>query len=231
VPSDDRPTLQTGVGRGGQLQRGNVYVIDLYGADKNGSIARNFVVALDPAAYPRNALGKGPQYITSGEGRAQFLVSNAKDTNGGSAGLSFATNASDGTLTGAVAVTDPRLVPNRMGWLEAKYQQNIQRSAGSVVLTYEGKTYALVADYNFFFADAHATADDQGLGRQIGGKIGVIEDPFGLKGDPIYLGATTPIVGVALEHLMLDQSGMLYANGFVEDTSGKYSGGPPSRAS
>ncbi|MFT5960936.1 MAG: VCBS repeat-containing protein, partial [Burkholderiaceae bacterium] len=207
--------------------RGNVYVIDLYGVGADSQIDPAYVATLDLSAYPSSYLGKGPQYITSGEQRGQFLISNAKDISKGAAGITFDTDATTGKLSGNARLADTALKPESVpGWLQAKYQQNIQRAAGTVVLKYDGKTYALVADYNFLFNDVHfVDYENYGLGKQIGGKIGVIQDPFGEDGDPVYLGATTPIPGVALDQATLDQNGMLYASGFVEDTSGQYSGG------
>jgi len=217
------PTMSTGVTRSFAGSRGNVYLIDLAGVGKSSTIDIAFVAQLDLSAYPKSNLGKGPQYITSASGRGQFLLSDSKDYDYGTAAITFGLSPIDGTPQAVATVLDPHLVPNRPGWLQNKYQQNIQRSAGSVTLNYAGKTYALVADYNFAWADVHASNGDA-FGHQIGGKIGVIEDPFGENGEPIYLGATTPIVGVALDHMMLDQSGMLYVDGFVEDESGYYTG-------
>ena len=202
---------------------GNVYVIDLDGVGTSDNIDASNVTTLNLADYPSAYLGKGPLYITSGDETGQFLVSNSKDFDSGLAAISFGFDPGDGTLTGTSILEDPQLTPaaTNPAWLQAPEQQNIQSAAGTVIVTYQGQTYALVADQNYLFNDPHYTEDDNyGLGEQIGGKIGVIEDPFGT---PIYLGATTPIPGVALNQLTLDQNGMLYAVGFVDDTSGLYS--------
>jgi hypothetical protein len=207
---------------------GNVYVIDLSGVTTQNNIASSAFATLTLSDYPRFNLGKGPLYITSGDKAGQFLVSNAKDFNQGVAGVTFATVSGNGNLTGSSVLYDPTLTPaaNNPNWLQAKFQQNIQRASGTVIINYQGNTYALVADYNFLFNDPnYADFANYGLGKQIGGKIGVIQDPFGTNGAPVYLGATTPIPGVALNQLSLDQNGMLYATAFVEDTSGQYTGG------
>ncbi|MDZ4253493.1 MAG: hypothetical protein U1A72_13070 [Sulfuritalea sp.] len=205
------------------LAAGNVYVIDLYGIDRNGAIDASAVARVDLTAYPGGTLGKGPLYIASGDKPAQFLVSNAKDSNRGTAGITIKTNAENGNLQALSTVVDPALKPENVpNWSDARFQQNIQRAAGSVIVTYNGTTYALVADYNFFFNDPHYIYDNNILGQQIGGKIGIVQDPFGEKGAPVYLGATTPIPDVALDQLMLDQKGMLYASGFVVDYSETY---------
>jgi len=79
-----------------------------------------------------------------------------------------------------------------------------------VVVEYGGRQYALIADYNFNFNDGHAVDfDSWALGKQIGGKIGVVEDPFGAAK---YLGATTPIVGGAIDQISLGVDGKLYAD-------------------
>jgi len=66
--------------------------------------------------------------------------------------------------------------------------------------------YALVADYFMPFNDPR-WADGGLLGKQIGGKIGIVQDPFGKKGAPKFLGATTPIVGGAIDILSLGSDG------------------------
>jgi|CXWL01.1.fsa_nt_gi hypothetical protein len=118
------------------------------------------------------------------------------------------------TVTGKSVPLTPALSdPN---WLQKKFQQNIQRAADTVIVPYEGKEYALVADYNFAFNDPHWGNADM-LGKQIGGKIGIIQDPFGKNGEPVFLGATTPIVGGAVEHLSLTADGKLYADVLVDE--------------
>ena len=46
-------------------------------------------------------------------------------------------------------------------------------------------SYAFIADWELFLV--------YGYGGQRGDKVGVVNDPFGLHGDPTYLGSTTPI--------------------------------------
>ncbi|MEQ1526180.1 MAG: hypothetical protein ABL911_05515, partial [Gallionella sp.] len=121
------------------------------------------------------------------------------------------------TVTGKSVTLTPALSdPN---WLQKKFQQNIQRAADTVIVQYGGKEYALVADYNFAFNDPHWGNADL-LGKQIGGKIGIIQDPFGKNGEPVFLGATTPIVGGAVEHLSLGADGKLYADVLVDEQTG-----------
>lgn len=123
---------------------------------RNNEFNEAAVATLKLSAYPGSNLGKGPVYISSGDQRGQFLVSNAKDINRGAAGVTFTTDARTGNLLGGSSFVDPALKPEAVpNWWQAKMQQNIQRAAGSVIVNYQGKTYALVADYNFLFNDAH----------------------------------------------------------------------------
>jgi len=52
---------------------------------------------------------------------------------------------------------------------------------------------------------------------QSGGKIGVIQDPFGRNGAPKYLGATTPINGGAISGLSMTRNGLLQAEVLIEE--------------
>ncbi len=229
------PTGPIPVTNGPAPQQGNIYVLDLSQIADDGTFSSSAMVALPSSSYPTSYTGKGPQYIESGTNAGQFLVSNSKDFDAGISSITFATDPDTGRLTGAASVTQVQLTPTdpnnpSSSWLQAQEQQNIQRAAGTVIVQYQGQTYALVADYNFLFNDPHFTEDDNyGLGQQIGGKIGVIQNPFGANGNPpVYLGATTPIPGVALNQLSLDGNGNLYASAFVDDTSGQYTNGQPS---
>lgn len=68
----------------------------------------------------------------------------------------------------------------------------------------------MLIDYNLSFNDPHFSSGtlDQ---VQVGGKIGIIRDPFGP--DAEYLGATTPIEGASVDHLALSSDGStLYAS-------------------
>lgn len=76
------------------------------------------------------------------------------------------------------------------------------------------------ADYNFLFNDVHfVDYENYGFGKAIGGKIGIIRDPFGKNGEPKYLGATSPIQGGAVDHLTLGADGTLYADVFMDEVS------------
>ncbi len=178
--------------------------------------------------FPVKNAGKAPQYISSGQNDGEFLLSSAKSVDSGLVGFTVLVDA-NGNLTGGVKGVGAKLDPaaTTPDWLQKKFQQDIQRSAGNVVVEYTAagdsvaKEYALVADYNFLINDSHYGNSDM-LGKQIGGKIGIIQDPFGT---PVYIGATIPIPGVALNQLMLDPNGFLYATAMVDDNSHRYSSG------
>jgi hypothetical protein len=70
---------------------------------------------------------------------------------------------------------------------------------------YNGKEYALVADYN---------PSPELLSPQRG-KLGLIEDPFGAN--PVYVGATSPIYWGSVEALALAPDGKLYASVNIDD--------------
>lgn len=82
-------------------------------------------------------------------------------------------------------------------WYKKRHQQNIQHANGVVTVMIAGQQYALVADYNWI-VENFDYGNSNFAGQQLGGKIGIVKDPFGT---PIYLGATTPIVGAALDKL------------------------------
>ncbi|MES2942352.1 MAG: hypothetical protein V4772_05725, partial [Pseudomonadota bacterium] len=147
-------------------------------------------------------------------------LSSAGDHNAGLTGIKVKLD-DDGNLskTKTVTTTNEKLTPalSDSNWLQRKFQQNIQRAAGNVIVEYAGKQYALVADYNFLFNDdLFNESNNYGFGKEIGGKIGIIQDPFG---KPVYLGATSPIMGGAVDHLTLGADGMLYADVFMDEVS------------
>ena len=212
APQSPANVFQTSYARSG-----NVYAIDLGRIDSNGKLRQGALAIVEAGDFPTRLGGKVPQYISSGAEDGEFLLSNAKDRNKGLVALRFAVDER-GKLKGDATGTSVALTPRAIdaGWVNRKFQQNIQRAAGNVLVRYQDKEYALVADYNFIFNDSHWMQDTL-LGKQIGGKIGVIEDPFGRNGQPRYLGATTPIVGAAIEHLTLAADGKLYADAFIDE--------------
>ncbi|MCX6130865.1 MAG: polymorphic toxin-type HINT domain-containing protein, partial [Proteobacteria bacterium] len=193
--------------------QGNVYILDLGKIDLDGKIDNAAVVSIKGNNFPQER-GRVPTFISSGKNEGEFLLSSAKDYNNGLIGIKVGMDER-GNLDKTIKTFTTSLTPkdSNPNWLNAKFQQNIQRSQGNVVVEYGGKQYALVADYNFDFNDVHyVDYENYGAGKQIGGKIGIVEDPFG---SAIYLGATTPIVGGAVDHLTLAADGKLYADVFM----------------
>ena len=171
--------------------------------------------------WPVQGAGRDPQFVSAGINPGEFLVSSAYDHNHGLTTLRWDLEA-DGSLSDHVTANNITLTPQASdpGWLQRQFQEDIQRAADSVVVVYGGVKYALVADYNFLFNDPHDTDyDNYGYGLQIGGKIGVIRDPFGEQGAPTYLGATTPIVGGSINQLSLSSDGTLYAQVWMDDAT------------
>jgi hypothetical protein len=206
--------------RGGET--GNVYVLDLGKIDRLGNVSS--VITLGAGNFPVSGGGRSPSFISSGIQNGEFLLSNAKNSGAGVNSITVEVDG-NGNLTGNAKGASAVLTPRQSdpGWLQRRFQQNIQRSAGNVVVQYQNTEYALVADYNFIFNDSHYNEwDNYGFGKQIGGKIGIIRDPFGKNGSPQYLGATTPIVGGAVEHLTLSADGKLYADVFLEEITDQY---------
>jgi hypothetical protein len=98
------------------------------------------------------------------------------------------------------------------------FREDILQAGDFVVVEYGGKQYALIADMNYWrndpLVDRLSSLPTYGTAgyrlMQIGGKIGVVQDPFGP--DAKYLGATTPIAGGAIRNLSIGEDGLLYAS-------------------
>lgn len=189
---------------------GNVYVIDIGKIDQYGRIDSSAIATIDASKFS-NDRGQFPNYVTAGKNDGEFVVSASNSRNAGFVGITVGLD-DHGNLDGSAVVRSATLTPKESNpaWLNAKFQQNIQRAQGNVVVEYGGKQYALIGDYNFDFNDVHSLDyENWGVGKQIGGKIGIVEDPFG---SAKYLGATTPIVGEAVDQITLGADGKLYAD-------------------
>ncbi|MDB5858372.1 MAG: hypothetical protein JWQ76_2061, partial [Ramlibacter sp.] len=202
-------------------------IIDLTKIDdfKNkGSIKSGGVVKMD---LPNQSnLGRGPNFLAAAGDAGEFLLTNSLDPSNGLVGLDYpvTVNPDGSTSLGKLQTHSVPLKPADAAWLVRQHQLNVQRANGVVFAMYGGEEYALVADYNFIFESPHF-GNETMFGKQIGGKIGIVKDPLGKKGQPQYMGATTPIPGVALDKLAVSPNGkMLMANGFVEEMGGPDSG-------
>src|SRR5262249_16265460 len=152
----------------------------------------------------------------------ECVLTDALDHNNGFVSISFNVNKESGNLEGKASLKSVKLTPAQdasdFSWLQAKFQENIQRAHGIVFTEFQGAEYAIVADYNMFFNDPHFLNDTSLTPKQIGGKIGIIKDPFGRDGGPEFIGATTPIVGGSVDKLDLSPDGKtLMANVFTEE--------------
>ncbi|HMW19274.1 MAG TPA: hypothetical protein PJ981_15925, partial [Accumulibacter sp.] len=177
-----------------QPDSGKAFVIDLDRCVLSGGRLTPGPDAVRRIAFP-DRQGKGPQFIASAglrDGALRFVLSDALDSNSGLATVTVSLTPEGNFLAAPQAKTI------RMGGdlpttsrLDGKYQLNVQRAQSPVVVSRNGTEYALVADYFFDFRDPlfeHDTSDGR---YQMGGKIGVVKDPFGRAE---YLGSTTPIV-------------------------------------
>ncbi len=130
------------------------------------------------------------------------------DQNAGFATLSVGL-AADGHFQGTPSFRQVPMLGALPGTsrIDGQYQLNIQRAQSPTVVTAQnGSEYALVADYFFDFLDPLYANDESGRGaRQMGGKIGIIKDPFGAR--PEYLGATSPIIDGNFSRLLVSGDG------------------------
>jgi hypothetical protein len=88
------------------------------------------------------------------------------------------------------------------------------RNASHVAVT-PNLQYAFVGDWDvsrYMTIDAQLASEMEALFR-LGGKVGIVQDPFNLQGKRKILAATTPIPLAFLEELVVDSTGRkLYAN-------------------
>ncbi|MCB1967308.1 MAG: hypothetical protein KDI64_15080, partial [Candidatus Accumulibacter sp.] len=194
-----------------QPDGGKVFILDLdHLRESNGRLVATGPDAFLQVDFPARQ-GKGPQFISSAgiKGNTlRFLLSDAFDQDAGLATLTVELSDS-GKLTGApafrqVAMSGALPGTNRR---DGSYQLNIQRAQSPAVVTaLDGNEYALVADYFFDFVDPlYALDDPRNGGRQMGGKLGIIKNPFAAS--PEYLGATSPIIGANFSRLQLSDGG------------------------
>ncbi|MDS4014742.1 MAG: Ig-like domain-containing protein, partial [Candidatus Accumulibacter sp.] len=206
-----------------------VAFIDLQQLDGNGRLPADACIAVTQSDYPRANLGKNPVYLASGKNPGEFAVCNRDDLDRGFAGIvlefdeSGRINSRTKLKLASTALSAP--VPNLYQGYDASnqealwslrktYHEDIQAASGAVLMEYKGEQYALVADFNLWFNDPLTTGYSADMPRtQIGGKVGIIQNPFGRNNRaPVYLGATTPIVGAAVRKLALTEDGTLLAD-------------------
>ncbi len=105
---------------------------------------------------------------------------------------------------------------------------DIQRAQSAVLVEQDGVEYAIVADDNYNYLDPYMRAMYEApmfeqltpfgpptpIGGSasakkvaVGGKLGIVKDPFGKQGTPTYLGATLPLDGYGIVNLSLSENG------------------------
>jgi Bacterial Ig domain/Hint domain len=199
-----------------RITAGDVYIMDLGTIGQDGRVRADGVMRVNRDKFDLG--GFGPRYVAPGEEIGQFIVTSEQSYNQGFTVINVGTTE-EGWLDEASTKVKTVSMSGRDGlpvqgpyW---KHRLNIQRAAGTAVVHYQGMDYAFVADFNLKYNDPWANYDG-GTPKQIGGKIGVIQDPFG--DNPRYLGATTPIVGTMLDHLIVTDDGKLLADGMVDES-------------
>ncbi|MBC3936228.1 cadherin-like domain-containing protein [Undibacterium sp. CY7W] len=199
-------------------KRGDVLIFDLDTLSmKTGKIAAPFVVQR-PAD---NLSGKVPHTIAATKDPDQFLVSSILDYDKGLSTLQL-TRDENGHIT------DATMTPIKMGQQNVSVDRlDIQRADSSVLVEKDGVDYAIVADDNYNYNDPYYRAMFEppmflwtpggspilfggSVSAQkvaVGGKLGIIQDPFGKKGDPKFLGSTLPLDGYGIRNLSVSEDG------------------------
>ncbi|MDO9048038.1 MAG: hypothetical protein Q7U66_09910 [Methylobacter sp.] len=213
--------------------RGDILILDFRTFNfKTGTIS-----APVKAVLPNDSLsGKTPQVITATRDENRYLVANVSDYNRGLSTLTLTRDA-DGKITsakmGAIHLSQPtdKIPIDRL---------DIQRAQSAVLVEQDGVEYAIVSDDNYHFLDPYWKAMYEApnfiftpfgpplaVGGSasakkvaVGGKLGIVKDPFGKQGDPEFLGATLPLDGYGIVNLSLSEEGKV----LLGQLKGGYSG-------
>ncbi|WEI17185.1 tandem-95 repeat protein [Acinetobacter proteolyticus] len=202
---------------------GDVYIIDLNKINYQGEFTDNNVVDVINASDLGN-IGQRPMRISEGLYAGEFIMTSLRDLNRGVSTIKVGLD-NKGNFTQTSTHKQIKLRPT---YTYADYnpmartnRQEIQNSSDVVLVNYNNMLYALVADYNFWFNDASVTEDGMwGVNKRIGGKIGVIQDPFGYYGEPTFIGSTIPIIGATIETLTVTDDGLLQASVWMDEMGG-----------
>ncbi|UUZ69425.1 Ig-like domain-containing protein [Polaromonas sp. P2-4] len=215
------PINPNSVGLGNPSKRGDVLVFDISTLDfKTGKID-----APIKAQLPGDGLsGKSPQVISATNDPDRFLVANVADYN---RGLSTLVITRDG---------NKKLVSAKMTAIKMSQPSDairidrldIQRAQSAVFVSMpDGSEYAIVSDDNYHFLDPYWKAMYEApdflytpfgppiaFGSSasakkvaVGGKLGIVKDPFGKNGEPQFIGATLPLDGYGIINLSLSDDG------------------------
>jgi hypothetical protein len=201
---------------------GDVIVLDLRTLNiQTGAIASPVVAALPDGTFG----GKSPSTVTATFDADRFLVTNINDYSRGLNTLQL-TRDDQGSVTAAKLASISMSQPPNAIRID---RLNIQRSQSAVLVKHDdGVEYAIVADDNYNFLDPYWQAmfeapmfvyvgpfsPPMAVGGSasakrvaVGGKLGVVKDPFGKNGAPEFLGATLPLDGTGIINLSLSEDG------------------------
>ncbi|WP_127159914.1 Ig-like domain-containing protein [Xanthomonas arboricola] len=205
---------------GDKTKRGDVLIFDLTTlVMATGRIAPAIVAALDGDGIS----GKSPQRIVATTDADHYLVTNVADYSRGLSTLVLSRdssgNVTSATLT-AIDLSQPlnAIISDRL---------DIQRAQSVVMVVRDGVEYAIVSDDHYNFNDPYYRAmfeapdflyppygppvayggSASAKKVSVGGKLGIIRDPFGKQGTAQYLGATLPLDGYGIINLSLTADG------------------------
>ncbi|MDB5857580.1 MAG: hypothetical protein JWQ76_1269, partial [Ramlibacter sp.] len=214
------PKARTIFGSSAPQPTGDVIILDLKSLDfKSGKIDKPVVAAL----VNGNRI-QMPQTVTATDDWNRFLVSSTNDYNAGLGTLQIQRDADGHPVAAKLASVSMNQADHdvRIDRL------NIQRAQSAVLVTYKGVEYAIVGDDNYNFLDPYVKAMYEApmfeflipfgppvaIGGSasakkvaVGGKLGIVKDPFGKDGAPQYLGATLPLDGYGIVNLSLSDDG------------------------
>lgn len=169
---------------------------------------------------------KGPRLISATNDPDHYLVSSPNDYARGLSTLVLTRDENSLVVSGALTALNMEQPANKV-----KFDRlNILRADGAVLVERDGVEYALVADNNHpyndpyfqamfetpLFAQLSPVGPPTAVGGSasakpvnVGGKIGIIRDPFGKLAAPVYLGATIPFHGYGFTNLSLGVNSQL----------------------
>jgi predicted chitinase len=205
---------------GDTSKRGDVLIFDLSTLDfTTGTIAPPVIASL-----PSDGIsGKAPQIITATKDPDRYLVSDVADYNRGLSTLVITRDTHGKVISATMASIDLSQPANDI----VRDRLDIQRVQSAVLVTIDGVDYAIVGDDNYNFNDPYWKAMFEApdfvyspfgppipVGGSasakkvaVGGKLGIVKDPFGKLGTPAYLGATLPLDGYGIVNLSVSEDG------------------------
>ncbi|MFN6132307.1 MAG: Ig-like domain-containing protein [Synechococcaceae cyanobacterium] len=206
----------------GASATGDVLIFSLDSLNRTSGRIDAPIVAFTPAD---SISGKSPQMITATSDPNRYLLTNINDYN---RGLSALVIQRDDNMKPLSAAANSILM-QQPGTSVQRDRLNIQRAQSAVLVTAaDGVEYAIVSDDNYNFLDPYWRAmfeapmftqtspygPPTAVGGaasakkvNVGGKLGIVKDPFGLRGAPQYLGATVPLDGYGIVNLSLSEDG------------------------